>query len=170
MNFQINDDIARYPKETPMIGFLTIVHILITVALCALVLVQDSKGGGALGIGGSGSNSLLGATGAQTLAAKLTKYTAILFAVSCVSLTYFLAHDNKSVVDQMGTATLTAPPAGQDKPAVPAVPGTETNAPAAAATAGGTPAAQPATAEKATTDKAPEAAKTTSQPAANDKK
>lgn len=154
-----------------MIGFLTILHILITVTLCALVLVQDSKGGGALGIGGSGSNSLLGATGAQTLAAKLTKYTAILFAVSCVALTYFLAHENKSVVDQMGTATLTAPPAGQDKAATPTVPGTETNAPAAAAATGGATTTEATPAEKnSTTDKAPEAAKTTSQPATNDKK
>lgn len=134
-----------------MIGFLTIVHILITVALCALVLVQDSKGGGALGIGGSGSNSLLGATGAQTLAAKLTKYTAILFAVSCVALTYFLAHDNKSVVDQLGTATLTAPTTG-----------TQEAAPAAAASQQATEAPQTETKEKAPT--------TSGQPEANDKK
>lgn len=145
-----------------MIGFLTIVHILITVALCALVLVQDSKGGGALGIGGSGSNSLLGATGAQTLAAKLTKYTAILFAVSCVALTYFLAHDNKSVVDQLGTATLTAPPA--------TTPGTET-VPAAAAAQQAAPAPTTEKASEAPQTETKEKAPTTSgQPAANDKK
>ena len=92
-----------------MIGFLTVIHILIAVSLCALVLIQDSKGGGALGMGGGGSNSILGATGAQTLAARLTKIVAILFAVSCVALTYFLAHENKSVVDQLGAQTLTAP-------------------------------------------------------------
>ncbi|MCK6599250.1 MAG: preprotein translocase subunit SecG [Bdellovibrionaceae bacterium] len=104
-----------------MIGFLTVIHILIAVSLCALVLIQDSKGGGALGMGGGGSNSILGATGAQTLAARLTKIVAILFAVSCVALTYFLAHENRSVVDQLGAQTLTAPTTetkvNSDKPA-----------------------------------------------------
>lgn len=92
-----------------MVDFLSVLHIIVTVALCGLVLMQDSKGGGALGIGGSGSNSLLGATGAQTLAATLTKWVAILFAASCIALTYFLAHDNKSVVDQMHSTTTTSP-------------------------------------------------------------
>lgn len=89
-----------------MIEFLSVFHIIITIALCGLVLIQDSKGGGALGIGGSGSNSLLGATGAQSLAANMTKWVAILFAGSCIALTYFLAHQNKSVVDQLNTATI----------------------------------------------------------------
>lgn len=89
-----------------MIEFLSVFHIIITIALCGLVLIQDSKGGGALGIGGGGSNSLLGATGAQSLAANMTKWVAILFAGSCIALTYFLAHQNKSVVDQLNTATL----------------------------------------------------------------
>lgn len=92
-----------------MVDFLSVLHIIITIALCGLVLMQDSKGGGALGIGGSGSNSLLGATGAQTLAANLTKWVAILFAGSCIALTYFLAHDHKSVVDQMHSTTTTSP-------------------------------------------------------------
>jgi preprotein translocase subunit SecG len=92
-----------------MVDFLSVLHIIVTIALCGLVLMQDSKGGGALGIGGSGSNSLLGATGAQTLAATLTKWVAILFAGSCIALTYFLAHDNKSVVDQLHSTTTTSP-------------------------------------------------------------
>lgn len=92
-----------------MVEFLSVLHIIITVALCGLVLVQDSKGGGALGIGGSGSNSLLGATGAQTLAATMTKWVAILFAASCVALTYFLAHQTKSVVDQVPAASIVNP-------------------------------------------------------------
>ena len=105
-----------------MIEFLSVFHILITVALCGLVLIQDSKGGGALGIGGSGSNSLLGATGAQSLAANMTKWIAFLFAASCISLTYFLAHQNKSVVDQLGVAPMaTALPTTDTKPNQPTV-------------------------------------------------
>ncbi|MCX7978505.1 MAG: preprotein translocase subunit SecG, partial [Bdellovibrionaceae bacterium] len=35
-----------------MATFIAVVHILVAVILIALVLIQDSKGGGALGIGG----------------------------------------------------------------------------------------------------------------------
>ncbi len=132
-----------------MIEFLSVFHIIITVALCGLVLVQDSKGGGALGIGGSGSNSLLGATGAQSLAANMTKWVAFLFAASCIALTYVLAHQNKSVVEQLGVSAPAATsestpipaaspttPTGETKPADPkiAAPAT-TTAPAAPVTA-----------------------------------
>ncbi|MBN8538296.1 MAG: preprotein translocase subunit SecG [Deltaproteobacteria bacterium] len=147
-----------------MIGFLTVVHILIAISLCALVLVQDSKGGGALGIGGSGSNSLLGATGAQSLASKLTRYMAIFFAISCVALTYFLAHQNKSVVDQLGTPALTAPAmpaATQSTPAVPA----ETAPPGASSS--GVPASGTDAVPKAASPATPT---TSGQPEANDKK
>lgn len=131
-----------------MVEFLSVLHIIVTVALCGLVLIQDSKGGGALGIGGSGSNSLLGATGAQTLAATLTKWVAILFAASCIALTYFLAHQNKSVVDSMKGATMapveTTPVAKPADPAAP-IPETAPSTPTAgkAAPTHGTPAASP---------------------------
>lgn len=78
---------------------ITVIHLIAAIALITLVLIQDSKGGGALGIGGGGANSLLGATGAQTLAAKLTRFVAIVFAVTCLSLTYFITKKNASVID-----------------------------------------------------------------------
>ncbi len=131
-----------------MIEFLSVFHILITVALCGLVLIQDSKGGGALGIGGSGSNSLLGATGAQSLAANMTKWVAFLFAASCISLTYFLAHQNKSVVDQLSAAAISAP---APAPGTPDAKPVSANAQPAAATS--EPAQQPAAAAPATPEK-----------------
>jgi preprotein translocase subunit SecG len=64
-----------------MTNFIGIIHIVVAIALIILVLIQDSKSDGALGMGGSsGSNSLLGATGAQTLAGKMTVWTAVIFA------------------------------------------------------------------------------------------
>lgn len=79
--------------------FVAILHVLVAIVLVILVLIQDSKGGGALGIGGGGSNSILGATGAQTLAARLTRWTAVIFAITCMSLTWFSSRSQKSVVD-----------------------------------------------------------------------
>ncbi len=136
-----------------MIEFLSVFHILITIALCGLVLIQDSKGGGALGIGGSGSNSLLGATGAQSLAANMTKWVAFLFAASCISLTYFLAHQNKSVVDQLGAAAISAPAANPASPSAGAPDTKPVSADAQPATATSAPAQQPAAAAPSTPEK-----------------
>jgi preprotein translocase subunit SecG len=76
---------------------LTLIHVLVALILIGLVLIQDSKGG-ALGIGGSTSNSLLGAGGAQTLAAKATRWIAVLFAVTSISLSIWTAKKTQSVV------------------------------------------------------------------------
>ena len=79
--------------------FVSAVHVLTALVLIALVLVQDSKGdslGGAFG--GGGSNSLLGATGATTLAQKATRWAGVVFAITSISLT-LIAKNNKSVID-----------------------------------------------------------------------
>jgi preprotein translocase subunit SecG len=92
-----------------MMTFIAILHIFIALALIGLVLVQDSKGG-AMGsaFGGGGSNSLLGATGATTLAAKLTRWVAGIFAITCISLSIMTSTGKKSVVDSL---PVTAPAA-----------------------------------------------------------
>lgn len=137
-----------------MIEFLSVFHIIITVALCGLVLIQDSKGGGALGIGGSGSNSLLGATGAQSLAATMTRWVAILFAGSCIGLTYALAHQHKSVVENAPASSVpAATPIPENSPTT-AV-GTE---PAKPAEMKAEPAAATATAPAAQTAPTPQSA------------
>lgn len=123
-----------------MTTFIGIIHIVVALVLIALVLIQDSKSDGALGMGGSsGSNSLLGATGAQTLAGKMTVWAAIIFAVSCLTLSVLTASKTKSVVDNMPlpTAPVTAPvqtaPADAAAPAAATAPAAET-APAAPVT------------------------------------
>lgn len=91
--------------------FLTVTHLLVALILIVLVLVQDSKGGSVGGaFGGGGSQSILGATGAATLAQKLTRIVAVLFAITCISLTIHCSTKNKSVMDGAGAAApLTAP-------------------------------------------------------------
>jgi preprotein translocase subunit SecG len=94
-------------------NLLVVLHIIIAVALIALVLVQDSKGGGALGIGG-GSNSLLGATGAQTLYAKATRWVALIFGITCIWLSIQAAHESRSVIDN--APIVNTPPASEPAP------------------------------------------------------
>ena len=113
--------------------FVGILHVVVALVLIVLVLIQDSKSDGALGIGGSsGSNSLLGATGAQTLASKLTVWSAIIFAITCLALSVLTSRGTKSVVDSLPlpTAPIQAPANTTATPE--AVPGNPAQAPAEA--------------------------------------
>jgi len=98
-----------------MMTFIAIIHIVVALILIGLVLVQDSKGGG-LGIGGGGSNSLLGATGATTLAAKATRFVAIAFALTCIALSIMTSKKEKSVLDSIPAAAATSPSTPESTP------------------------------------------------------
>ena len=94
--------------------FIAVVHVIVAITLIVLVLIQDSKGNGALGMGGvSNSNSILGATGAQTFASKLTVVASIMFAFTCIGLSYYTSMGNKSVIDSLPVAPVTAPESPQ---------------------------------------------------------
>jgi preprotein translocase subunit SecG len=121
------------PERKYMEIFLTIVHVVVCLGLIGLVLLQDSKSGSLGGaFGGGSSNSVLGATGAATLAQKMTRWLAVLFACTSLGLTVLSSRGSKSVLDSTVLPAATAP-------ATPAVP--------AAATESATPAAAPAATE-----------------------
>ena len=93
-----------------MINFVAAIHIFGAVGLIALVLLQDCKDGAIGGMmGGGGSNSLLGATGATTLLEKLTRGFAIFFAGTCILLTV-LSAENGSVTDDLSAVPAAAAP------------------------------------------------------------
>ncbi len=109
-----------------MLTFVAIVHVIIALGLVLFVLLQDPKGGaaGVFGGGGGGSNSLFGSTGAGNFLTSTTKWLAILFAVTCITLTYLTSHNTSSIMDDMATPTVpvdgTTQPAPIDSPAIPA--------------------------------------------------
>lgn len=102
----------------------TTFHVIASLMLIFFVLIQDSKGGGVFG---SSSQSILGPTGAPTLFAKLTRYTAVLFAVTSIVLTIQTSPSNKSATDTY------IPPASMEKapetPVEPAKPENQAPAP-----------------------------------------
>jgi preprotein translocase subunit SecG len=70
-----------------MYTFLTIVHVLISLALVISVLLQAGKGtglAGAFGGGGGAMGAVFGGRGAATFLSKLTTGLAIAFFVSCL--------------------------------------------------------------------------------------
>ena len=99
-----------------MMTFLAIIHIIACLGLVGLVLIQDSKGGGVFTSQAS-SNSVLGATGATTLAQTMTKIIATVFALTCITLSIMSARSEKSVVESgvlpaaQAVSTQTAPAA-----------------------------------------------------------
>jgi preprotein translocase subunit SecG len=94
-----------------MVSVLAFIHLVLSVFLVILVLIQDPKGGGAGGLfgGGGGSSSLFGATGAPTFLARVTRWMAVIFAASCISMTIFIKPGSKSVLDEMEIPAATSP-------------------------------------------------------------
>lgn len=99
-----------------MLTLLTIVHLLLALSLITFVLLQDSKGGGAFGIGGgSGTQGVFGASGAGNFLVTATKWIATLFAVTCIALSYMTLSKTDSVTDgyipAAGTTAVESAPA-----------------------------------------------------------
>jgi preprotein translocase subunit SecG len=141
-------------QENSMYDLIATLHVIVSIMLILLVLVQDSKGGAGMFAGGS-SQSILGATGGATLLSKLSRGAAIVFALTCIMLTIYTSRHGTSVVDgaALPPAPATPPPAATTE-APAAATATETKeAPAAAA-----PAAKPA-APAAKSEKKPETKK-----------
>ncbi len=91
-----------------MIVFLVVLHIIISIFLILVVLVQQGKGADLAGaFGGGGSQTAFGARGATTLLHKLTTAFFILFVITSMALAVLQARPRGSVMS--GTAAPTAP-------------------------------------------------------------
>ncbi len=88
--------------------FLVVIHIIVSIFLCLVVLVQQGKGADLAGaFGGGGSQTAFGARGATTLLHKLTTAFFILFVITSLSLAVLQARPRSSVMS--GSAAPTAP-------------------------------------------------------------
>lgn len=115
-----------------MLTVLLVVHVLVTIALIGIVLVQKSEGG-ALGIGGSGGSGggMGGFMTGREQANLLTRTTAVL-ATLFMALSLAIAvvtgtnTERGSILDSVETPAQTTPtpvaPAMPETPAVPTAP------------------------------------------------
>ena len=93
-----------------MIVFLVIVHILVSIFLCLVVLVQQGKGADLAGaFGGGGSQTAFGARGATTLLHKLTTAFFVLFVITSLSLAILQARPRSSVMNGGAPSAPAAP-------------------------------------------------------------
>ena len=88
---------------------LVIIHLIVSITLIMIVLLQTGKGtdmGAAFG--GGSSQTLFGSTGASTFLSKATTVAAIIFMITSLSLAYFSGHkgqksimmENKAPIEQ----------------------------------------------------------------------
>ena len=97
---------------TVLYYLILIVHIVISLFLIGVVLLQTGKSADLAGaFGGQGSQTAFGPRGAANLLTKLTSYAAIVFMLTSISLTIVLSRissNDRSVLSGIKT-TQTAP-------------------------------------------------------------
>ncbi len=108
-----------------MLTLLGFIHIIMAVCIVALILVQDPKGG-AMGVfgGGGGSQTVFGSSGGGDFLTKATRYLAIIFAATSISLAYLTSSSSSSVLDNV-TAPVSTLPTTINKDASPAAKATD---------------------------------------------
>ena len=99
-----------------MTVLLVIIHVLISVFLILVVLVQQGKGADLAGaFGGGGSQTAFGARGATTLLHKLTTGFFIAFVLTSISLAILQARPRGSVMSGDAPAATAPAPAPAKK-------------------------------------------------------
>jgi preprotein translocase subunit SecG len=72
--------------------FLLFLHIVVSILLVVVILLQSAKGGGLAGsaFGGAGGTSFLGARGTATFLSRATTILAVVFMVNSLSLSFLI--------------------------------------------------------------------------------
>lgn len=105
-----------------MESILLVIHLLVVLALIAVVLLQRSEGGG-LGMGGGGGGGgLVSVRGTANMLTRITKYLAAVFFVTSLTLAILASNRQgpESILDAAPAAPVeTTAPAEPAQPGVP---------------------------------------------------
>jgi len=115
-----------------MIIAITIIHVLVSLGLILVVLLQTGKGAEVGAVFGGSSSTIFGSSGAGNFLTRLTTGMAIVFMATSLTLGYFAGRkpsstifDNRSPAPQAlpaAPAQQQSAPAGSAQPATPASP------------------------------------------------
>jgi preprotein translocase subunit SecG len=98
-----------------MIYLVVVLHIVVSLFIVGVVLLQQGKSADLAGaFGGQGSQTAFGPRGAANLLTKLTTYSAIIFMLSSIGLTILLS---RSSADRSVLSGVKTTPATQTTPA-----------------------------------------------------
>ena len=107
-----------------MIAILTVIHVLITLAMVGVILIQRSEGGG-LGIGGGSGGGMGGLMSGRGTANALTRATMVLgalFMATSIALTFAAAGGRSRTVIPPISAPASTPAQAPAAPAAPSAP------------------------------------------------
>lgn len=95
------------------VPLIKIVHILVSIILIVVILLQPGKSGDLGSVfGGGTSESVFGSAGAVPFLAKLTRLLAVIFIITSLSLGYLSVQSiNRSVIEEGPAAEQTQDPA-----------------------------------------------------------
>ena len=97
-----------------MYTLIVILHVIVSCAIIAIVLLQSGKGADiGSAFGGAGSQAVFGSMGTPTLLGKITTAVAIVFMLTSFSLAMLASRRSASVMTQPAPVTQPAPPATQ---------------------------------------------------------
>ncbi len=113
-----------------MMTFLVLLHILVSIALILIVLLQTGKGADMGAAFGGSAQTVFGATGPAPFLGKITTIAAVVFMFTSLSLAYFSSNPmGGSIVDTIQSAPIspvaTAPVENSVENNTPAVANTE---------------------------------------------
>ena len=78
-----------------MVILLVIIHVIVSLFIVGVVLLQQGKSADLAGaFGGQGSQTAFGPRGATTLLTKLTAWSAVLFMITSITLTVMLSRSS----------------------------------------------------------------------------
>jgi preprotein translocase subunit SecG len=100
-----------------MITLIVIVHVILCIALIIIVLLQAGKGAEIGAAFGGASQTIFGSSGSGGFMSKLTTGCAIIFMITCLSLSYIASRKGASSVVTEGAKKQAT---GQPLPAQPA--------------------------------------------------
>ncbi len=111
---------------------IVILHVVVSIAMILVILLQTGKGSdiGAV-FGGGSSQTLFGSTGPTSFLSKLTAGAAVLFMVTSLFLAYFSGTGTSKSIMKGAAPVSTAPAPAAPAPAAPAAPAPAPAAPAA---------------------------------------
>ena len=103
-----------------MIIAITIVHVIVSIGLILVVLLQTGKGAEVGAVFGGSSATIFGSSGAGNFLTRLTTGMAIVFMMTSLTLGYFAGKKpTATIFDDRAPAALPNAPAPQSAPAQP---------------------------------------------------
>src|SRR5690242_7483860 len=127
-----------------MVIAMTVIHILVSLGLILVVLLQTGKGAEMGAVFGGSSSTIFGSSGAGNFLTRLTTGMAIVFMITSLTLGYFSGRRSSSSVFDTRSESVPAAPRPLPVPAAPQAAPPAPQAPAAQAPAQPTAPSAPA--------------------------